>query len=171
LKEQVVPQFKPSGDDVTTPLPVPAFCTVIDGPVGGGVVAMLNAALTVAAAFIVTVHAPVPLQAPVQPAKVEPLVAAGVSVTSVAWLKLALHVAPQLIPAGALVTVPLPVPLRVTLSRNCGGGAAAVNVAVALNAEFIVSEQLDPTEPAQAPPHAVNEDPLAGVAVRVTIVP
>ena len=111
-----MPQFIPSGEEVTTPVPVPALLTVMDGVPGGGV--KVKAASTLEAAFMVTVQAPVPLQAPLQPAKVEPLAAVGVSVTIVAWLKFALHVAPQLIPAAELVTVPLPVPLRVTLSRN-----------------------------------------------------
>ena len=56
-----------------------------------------------------TVQAPVPVQAPLQPAKVAPGSAVGVRLTTVPWLKLAEQVAPQLIPAGLEVTVPPPV--------------------------------------------------------------
>ena len=71
----------------------------------------MNVAVTVVAAVTVTVHAPVPLHPPpLQPANVEPAAAAAVSVTAVPWSKLAAQVAPQSIPAGDDVTVPLPVP-------------------------------------------------------------
>jgi hypothetical protein len=44
-------------------------------------VAWLNVAVTDFAVFIVTVHVPVPVQAPLQPVKVEPAAAVAVSVT------------------------------------------------------------------------------------------
>jgi hypothetical protein len=50
----------------------------------------------------------VPLQAPLQPLKLEPAIGVAVKVTWVPLTKLALQVAPQLIPEGELVTVPLP---------------------------------------------------------------
>src|SRR5438309_12109717 len=52
---------------------------------------------------------------PVQPANLNPAVRLAVDVTAVPLVKLAEQVAPQLIPAGALVTVPLPVPPGVTV--------------------------------------------------------
>lgn len=64
------------------------------------------------AAFIVI--DPVPQPVPLQPAKVEPDAGVGVKVTAVPLLKLDEQVVPQLIPAGELVTVPLPVPALVT---------------------------------------------------------
>src|SRR5258706_3908322 len=130
---------------------------------------MVNAAPTLAAAFMVTVQAPVPEHAPVQPVKVEPAVGVGVSVTIVPWLKLALQVAPQLMPAGVLATVPVPVPLRVTLSANGGGGAGPLlKFAVAVTAELIVRLQLP--VPEQAPLQPVKVEPAFGVAMRVMTV-
>jgi hypothetical protein len=76
----------------------------------------VNVAVTAAAAFIVTVHGPVPVQAPLQPVNADPAFGVAVSVTTVPLTKSALHVAPQLIPAGLLVTVPVPAPARVTVS-------------------------------------------------------
>ncbi len=68
-------------------------------------------------------------------------------------------------PAGLLVTVPLPVPASVTVRANC----VAVNVAVTLCAWLIVTWQLP--VPVQAPLQPANVEPLAGVAVSVTRVP
>ena len=65
-------------------------------------------AATLSAAFIVTEQALVPLQAPLQPIKLEPAAGVEVKVTCVPLVKLALQVATQLIPEGELVTVPLP---------------------------------------------------------------
>lgn len=66
--------------------------------------------------FIVTLHGPVPLHAPLQPAKVEFVAAVGVSMTIVPGAKLAEQAVGQLMPAGLLVTVPLPLPASVTIS-------------------------------------------------------
>lgn len=79
----------------------------------------VNVAVTAAAELkdaIVQV-ATAPLQTPpLQPVKVEPAVGAAVKVTLDCDAKLAEHVAPQLIPAGALVTVPVPAPALVTVT-------------------------------------------------------
>ncbi|MDW8479675.1 MAG: hypothetical protein RML12_07400 [Xanthomonadales bacterium] len=67
-------------------------------------------------ACIVTTQLPVPLQSPLQPAKLEPGSGLAVRVTA-AWSgKSALQLAPQAMPAGALLTVPVPLPVRLTLS-------------------------------------------------------
>jgi hypothetical protein len=72
-------------------------------------------------------HVPVPEQpAPLHPVKVEPDAAVAVKMTIVPSLNDAAHVAPQLIPAGALVTDPEPDPAFVTVSV-C---VISVNVAV-----------------------------------------
>jgi hypothetical protein len=73
-----------------------------------GVALPLKAADTFAAAFIVTTQLPVPLHTPPQPLKTAPWAGVAVSVTCVPLPKLELHVAPQVMPDGELVTVPLP---------------------------------------------------------------
>src|SRR5207245_6402523 len=110
LAAQVAPQVMPAGLLVTVPAPVPALETV------SVKVGRAKVAVTVVAALRVTVQAPVPEQPPpVQPVKVEPAAALAVSVTAVPLVKLAAQVAPQVMPAGALVIVPLPVPAGVTV--------------------------------------------------------
>jgi len=71
--------------------------------------------VTARAALIVTVHAPVPVQLPLQPVKVEPAAGAAVKVTMVPMANAAEQVTPQEMPAGLLVTVPLPAPVFETV--------------------------------------------------------
>jgi hypothetical protein len=78
--------------------------------------ALLNVAVTELLAVKVKLHVPVPVQAPDQPANVEPEAAVAVSVTAVPLAKLAVHVVGQLMPAGLLVTVPVPAPALCTVS-------------------------------------------------------
>src|SRR2546422_7812929 len=100
----------PAGGLVVAP---PAAAASLDAVVRAGGV---NVAVTIVAAEIVTVQAPVPEQPPpLQPPKVEPAAGAAVSVTAVPLVKLAAQVAPQSMPAGELVTVPLPVPAGATV--------------------------------------------------------
>ena len=107
---QVLPQSIPAGLEVTEPVPVPLLVTV------KAQLTSVKVAVTDCAAFMVTVQVPVPLQPPpLQPVKVEPPEGVAVSVTLVPLVKLALQVLPQLIPAGLEVTVPVPVPLLVTV--------------------------------------------------------
>jgi hypothetical protein len=84
----------------------------------------VNVAVTEASLVSVTLHVPVPVQAPDQPANVEVVFGAAVRVTMVPLVKVALQVAPQLIPAGLLVIVPPPVPalLAVNWKEVAGGG-------------------------------------------------
>src|SRR5207249_10556486 len=107
----------PGGSEVTVPLPVPALLTARVTLCG------VKVAVTVVAAFRVTEQVPVPVQPPpLQPAKVEPLADVAVSVTKLPPSNVAEQVAPQLIPAGFEVTVPLPVPSRIT-ERVIGSAA------------------------------------------------
>jgi hypothetical protein len=73
-------------------------------------------AVTASVAFTRTLQVAAPVHAPDQPVKL--LLAAGVSL-SVTWVfcgKLAEQVVGQLIPAGVLVTVPVPAPAMATVN-------------------------------------------------------
>ena len=87
----------------------------------------MKVAVTDLAAVIVTEQVPVPTQAPLQPAKVEPAAAAAVRVTTVPLTKLAEHVVPQLIPAGLLLTVPLPLPADTTERSKLAWAGVSLN--------------------------------------------
>jgi hypothetical protein len=76
-----------------------------------------------------------------------------------------LHVAPQLIPAGLLVTVPVPAPDFVIASVF---GGSALNVAVQLRFTDIVTLPSLQSESPVQPPKA---DPSTGVAVSATTCP
>jgi hypothetical protein len=113
----------PAGLLVTVPDPVPATVTDMVTDV---ITAAAKVAVTELAAVRVTLQAALPVHAPLQPEKV--LLVPGVSL-SVTWLfcgKFAEHVVGQLIPAGVLVTVPVPVPDKVTdmVTAAVGGGPA-----------------------------------------------
>src|SRR5271154_3228463 len=128
---------------------------------------LLNVAVTLSAAVIATTQAPVPVHAPLQPANTEPSAADCDSVTCVPLAKFALHVGLQLIPAGALVTVPVPVPASVTVNAKLL--VPPPKVAVTVVAAVTVMVQLPvPSHGALQP---VNVDPVAGAAVKVTAVP
>src|ERR1700722_15036059 len=111
----------------------------------------------------------VPLQPPPDhPAKVEFMTGVSVSTTSVPALKPAVQVFPQLIPDGLLVTVPCPVPARVTLSMG-----NAIGLKVALTCVFwlrvTVQVGLFPLQP--PPDYPVRAQSAPGVAVSTTGVP
>src|SRR5580704_5637048 len=94
-------------------------------------------ALIVVSALRVTVQAAVPLHPPPdQPPKIDPWVDAALSVTCVPVAKFAEQVGPQLIPDGALVTVPVPVPVSAIVSVLVGISA---KLAFTLSAALIVT--------------------------------
>jgi hypothetical protein len=160
---QVFPQLMPLGLLVTVPVPVPALFTVsVEGTA-------LKVAVTDLFALITTTHVPVPLHPlPLQPPKVDPVAAVAVKVTVVPDTKGKLQVAPHTIPAGLLVTVPIPAPAGVTVRVNVFTGA--VKVAVTVWSAFITTIQ-DPV-PLQPPPlQPVNVEPPVGAAVRATVLP
>src|SRR5438876_6096701 len=107
---QVAPHEMPAGLLVSVPIPAPVLLTV------SVKVCTAKVAVTVVAALSVTVHVPVPEQLPpLQPVKVEPAAGAAVKVTAVPLEYAAAQVAPQEIPAGLLVTVPVPAPVLLTV--------------------------------------------------------
>ena len=147
----------PAGELITVPVPVPAKLT--DSWNRG-----IKVAVTVIAELTVTLQAPVPVQAPPQPVNTDPAAAIALSVTAVPDVNVAEHVAPQLIPAGLLVTVPAPAPWGISVSENCG-----LKFAVTFWAELIVT--LQAPVPVHAPLQPVKTDPAAGDSARLTTVP
>ena len=158
---QSTPQLIPAGLLVTVPLPLPDFDTV------KAYEFRLNVAVTLVAAVTVTVHVPVPVHPPpAQPANVEPAAGVAVSVTMVPLVTLSVQSAPQLMPAGLLVTVPVPNPALATDKVKL----LRVNVPVTLLAASMVTTHVP--VPLQPPPlQPVKVDPADGVAVSVTMVP
>lgn len=73
----------------------------------------------------------VPVQAPEYDTNVEPEAGVEVSVTVVPELNRAEHVAPQLTPAGEVVTVPVPVPALMMVRETVDGDWSIVMVCVA----------------------------------------
>lgn len=70
----------------------------------------VKVALTLVAALTVTTHAPVPLQPPLHPVKVDVASGVAIKVTAVPEANGAVQLAPQLRPAGLEVMTPAPVP-------------------------------------------------------------
>ena len=114
---------------LTMALALPGAALGEVGALGTVVLDVLNVAVTLLAASIVMLHAPVPVHAPNQPAKALPKSGLVVSVTTVALAKSAPHVPPHVIPAGDDVTVPVPVPPLFTV-RVFGPSVIDVNTAL-----------------------------------------
>ncbi len=108
---QSVPQVMPAGAELTVPVPLPFLVTVRT------YVASVKVAVTFLAWVIETSQvAAVPVQAPDQPVKVEPVAAVADRVTVALGASSAEHVVPQAISFEPTVaTVPLPVPALVTV--------------------------------------------------------
>jgi hypothetical protein len=116
--------------------------------------------------FIDTLHVGLdPLQAPPHPANVELGAGFAVSVTLVPSVYGAMQSLPQLIPAGLLVTMPLPVPVFVTVRTGL-----FENVAVTVRGPFICRVHVE-VLPVQAPLQPANVAPAVAWAVSVTPVP
>ena len=127
----------------------------------------LKVADTVVFAFKVTLQAAVPVHPPVHPSNVDADPCVSVRVTTVPAANEAWHVEPQLMPAGVLAMVPVPLPEPWTVSWYRIG--AAVKVADTVVFPFIVTLQAPvPLHPPAQPPN-VEVDP--GVPVSVTTVP
>lgn len=124
----------------------------------------LKVAVTTLAALTLTVHAPVPEQAPDQPANVELAAGAAERLTLLPGAKVALQVEPQLIPAGLLVIRPDPGPVTET-DKEPGAAKAAPTVVSAF------STTVHLPVPEHAPDQPENAELEAGAAVSVTEVP
>ena len=129
LKDAVAPAGRPVAESVTVcaepPVTVvetayvalPPCCAELDwGLTLNEKSLSANAALTVILDATIRVQlVEVPLQPPLNPEKLDPESGVAVKVRLEPLLKLAEQAAPQLIPTGELVTVPLPVPAGVTV--------------------------------------------------------
>src|SRR5262249_14944504 len=127
----------------------------------------LKVALALVSPDIVSWHVLEPPQAPAHPAKVNPLLAAAVSVTAVPSGKPAEHwllVGLQLIPLGLLVTWPPPVSVTVSVRVIWPKVAVTLVSAVIVKLQVLVPLQTAAVQP-------VNAEPAAGVAIRVSWVP
>jgi hypothetical protein len=165
--EQVAPQEMPVGALVTVPLPAPVLLTV------SVTLCWANVAVTDWAALIVTVHVPVPVQpAPLQPVNVEPVAGVAVNVTAAPVVKDAEHVVPHAIPAGLLVTVPVPVPdletvsveltdVPVLVTRRDSVSPSAVKLTLVLAAAVVVGVNRTVTVAIAPDPTSVNGLPEA----------
>ena len=108
---------------------------------------------------------PVPVQAPLQPLNTEPAAGAAARLTTVPELKVEEHVAPQVMPAGVLVTAPVPVPAKETPRVNSGAKLADTDVSAESDTVQVpVPVQAEPLQP-------VKTNPAAAAGVRVTAVP
>jgi hypothetical protein len=116
----VLPQLIPAGLLVTVPVPVPALANVS--------VYVTGFRLKVAVQLTAPLTVKLPLEQaalPDQPAKLDPLAATAERVTAVPLVTVVEQVAPQFIPAGELVTVPLPAPARLTVTVKLAAGVVA----------------------------------------------
>src|SRR5258705_10858869 len=100
---------------------------------------------------------------PLQPVKVELGSGVAVKVTAGPLANGAEHVAPQVMPVGELVMVPVPVPDLLTVSvKDCCAKVAVTEVeTLRVTVQVPVPEQPPPLQPEKV-------EPAAGGAVRVT---
>jgi phage tail protein X len=153
--EHVPGQLIPAGLLVTVPVPTTVTETV--ATVG------VNVAVTDVSDVRVITHVPVPEHPPpLQPVKVKSVPGVAVSVTLVLSGKGAAHVPGQLMPAGLLVTVPVPTTVTERL--------AATWLKVAVTASSDVRVITHWPVPVHAPLHPVKVKFVPGVAVSVTFV-
>jgi len=128
-----------------------------------------NVAVTLRDRLIVTVQVPVPVQAPLQPVKVEPVDAAAVILTLVPAVKAPLQLLLHAMPLGEDVTTPDPVPPFVSVRVYVVPEELRAKVAVTLLAASTTSVQ--PPVPVHAPLQPTKVEPDAGAALSATVVP
>jgi hypothetical protein len=142
---QVGKQLMPAGVLLTVPVPLTLTINVPSVLETG-----MNVAVTEELLDTVILQAPVPLQAPPHPAKVEPWPGVAVSVTCVPDWKVAMQVLPQLIPDGLLLMVPVPVPAAWTC--NCAelGGVGGVVGELLVPPPQLIINRRELTKPTKA---------------------
>ena len=101
------------------PVKLLPFCSAIG--------AILKAAVTFLAAFMFMTQDPVPEQSPPQPAKLLPVSAVACRVTEEFVVNNATQLLPQLIPAGTVLTSPVPAPDLLTVRVWVLLGVAALD--------------------------------------------
>src|SRR6266581_1537236 len=114
---------------------------------------------------------PVPEQPPpLQPVKVELASGVAVKVTAVALSNGAAHMAPQAMPAGELVMVPVPVPDLLTVSvKDCCAKVAVTEVEPAAGVAVRVTAVPMVNEAEQVAPHEMPEGALVTVPLPVPV--
>lgn len=122
-------------------------------------------AVTLLAALMGISQAPVPVHAPLQPANTEPAAGVGVNVTVASTGTCAMQAVPQLMPANADATLPVPVPERTTVR------VLWVRTKVAVTRRASDSVTLQTPLPLQAPPQPTKAEPAAGFGVSDSTVP
>jgi len=151
-------------------LPESEAVAVVNVKRGGRLVS--NVAVTVNDCVSATRQLPVPGQsATLQPAKSEPSFAVGDSITSAPSGSDSLQSGSHEIPAGLLVTLPLPSPSRVTVSTCSPGGmgAAVKRAVIAVSLRTVTRQGLVPSHPPPLQP--VKVAPVTAVATNLIGVP
>jgi hypothetical protein len=156
----------PAGVLVTVPDPIAVTETLTCG-------AGEKVAVTVGADDpILKLQAPVPEQAPLQPANTDPTAGVALRATALPVASNALVHVPVVVPAVAVqlippvpVTVPLPLLAAVTVTGNEVG----IKLALTDSAALIVTVQAP--VPEQTPLQPLNTEPTLAVGVSVTTVP
>jgi hypothetical protein len=153
----------PAGLLTIVPLGVPLEVTSLTTVLAKVYPEELNVAVQLMLAVIVTL--PALVQLPDQPANVEPEAGVAVKLIAVPLLSVVEQELPQLIAAGLLVTVPVPVPARLTVSVYV---LVRLNTALQVMLAFIVTI---PSLQSASPDQFAKVEPLAGAAANFTAVP
>jgi hypothetical protein len=147
----------------TVPLPAPMRST------SSVCWSTVNSAVTLIMSSTITVHVGTEPEhtPPDQLVNVEPTAGVAVSSTMVPFGNDEAQVAPQLMPATSLATVPCPVPDLVTVRNSL----PMTNAALTVVSPTMVSVQTLVGSAAQSPPQPMNVEPPAAAAVNVTTSP
>ena len=114
--------------------------------------------------FMVTTHVSVPLHAPDQLVKADPVFGVAVRVTDVPLTNELEQFVPQSIPWGEDFISPEPTPSFCRFKVNNGAKTA-------LTVLFLLMVRMQELVPVHSPDQPVKADPIAGVAVKVTEAP